>query len=75
MDDAPLARHPPYRGGVSADPSLTDDELQEEIDLVGALVLAASQAEGPMSQDRIDAVLGVPGPGGSPDGDGAPEEP
>ncbi len=41
------------------DPSLRDEQLQDEIDLVGALVLAASQAEGHLSPEQIDAILGV----------------
>ncbi|QIM19872.1 hypothetical protein G7075_14035 [Phycicoccus sp. HDW14] len=44
---------------TSGDPSLTDDDLQGEIDLVGALVIEASQSEGPMTQERIDEILGV----------------
>lgn len=46
---------------MQGDPSLTDDDLQGEIDLVGALVLAAADADGPMSQSSIDQVLGVEG--------------
>lgn len=46
---------------MQGDPSLTDDDLQGEIDLVGALVLAAAEADGPMSQSTIDEVLGVDG--------------
>lgn len=38
---------------------LTDDELQDEIELVGDLVVAASSSEGPLSDDEIDQVLGV----------------
>ena len=53
------------------DPELTDVDLQEEIDLVGALVLAAAQADGPLSQEQIDAVLGV-GPAGEPTAPGSP---
>jgi hypothetical protein len=41
------------------DPSLQDEQLQGEIDLVGALVIAASQADGPLSTERIDEILGV----------------
>ena len=36
------------------DPSLHDAQLEAEIRLVGELVLAASQSETPMSQERID---------------------
>ncbi|WP_377645122.1 hypothetical protein [Oryzobacter terrae] len=51
------------------DPSLNDEQLENEIKLVGDLVLAASQAEGPMSDDQIDELLGI-----APDA-GAPETP
>ncbi|HMM96559.1 hypothetical protein [Phycicoccus sp.] len=44
---------------MPGDPSLTDDDLQQEIVLVGALVLEASEADGPLSQERIDEILGV----------------
>ncbi|WP_404352251.1 hypothetical protein LG324_04760 [Phycicoccus jejuensis] len=60
------------------DDPLTDDALQEEIELVGALVLEASASDGPMDQEHIDAVLGV-GEGDAPaepdaDGDDATAE-
>jgi hypothetical protein len=38
---------------------LTDDALQDEIELVGELVVAASASEGPLTDDEIDTVLGV----------------
>jgi hypothetical protein len=46
-------------GRVHGDPSLQDQQLQEEIDLVGALVLAASQTAGPLTSDQIDEILGI----------------
>ena len=60
------------------DPSLLDQQLQDEIDLVGALVLAASQTELPLTPERIDEILGVGGeaPGaGEAAPDGAPKSP
>ncbi len=42
-----------------ADPSLQDEQLQHEIELVEALVLAAAQAPGPLTVERIDELLGV----------------
>lgn len=39
--------------------SLTDDDLQSEIELVGDLVVAATSSEGPLPQDEIDRLLGV----------------
>ena len=57
------------------DPSLHDEQLEDEIRLVGELVLAASEREGRMPDDAIDEVLGlhrpaspgaaVPTPGGA----------
>jgi hypothetical protein len=38
---------------------LTDDALQDEIELVGELVVAASASDGPLTDDEIDKVLGV----------------
>ncbi|QKE82736.1 hypothetical protein [Arthrobacter sp. NEB 688] len=46
---------------MSPDDPLTDDELQEEITLVGALVIEATASDGPMDQEHIDAILGVDG--------------
>jgi hypothetical protein len=44
----------PYQGE-----SLTDDDLQSEIELVGDLVVAASSSEGPLSEAEIDRLLGI----------------
>jgi hypothetical protein len=48
---------------MSPDPilgtDLTDGALQDEIELVGELVVAASASEGPLTEDEIDAVLGI----------------
>jgi len=41
------------------DPSLRDVQLEDEIHLVGDLVLAAAQSEGHLSEDAIDEVLGL----------------
>lgn len=48
---------------------LTDVALQQEIELVGDLVVAASHSPGPMSQEEIDRILGLPS--GRPGGCGA----
>ncbi|MCE1177733.1 MAG: hypothetical protein LWW86_01680 [Micrococcales bacterium] len=44
---------------------LLDADLAHEIDLVGDLVLAASESEGPLSAQEIDHALGIDegGPG------------
>src|SRR5689334_22073916 len=57
---------------VRQDPSLNDEQLETEIKLVGDLVLAASQAEGPLSEDQIDELLGV-APDDATTGHDAPE--
>ena len=47
---------------MQQDPSLHDEQLEDEIELVSELVLAASQTEGRLSEQAIDEVLGVDGP-------------
>ncbi len=47
------------------DPSLHDEQLEDEIRLVGELVLAASQCDGRMADEAIDEVLGLHSPGGA----------
>jgi hypothetical protein len=47
------------------DPSLNDEQLEHEIRLVGDLVLAASQSEGPLSDEALDAILGSSGADGA----------
>ena len=42
-----------------ASAELTDDALQGEIELVGDLVVAASSSEGPLTDEEIDAALGI----------------
>jgi hypothetical protein len=44
---------------VTSDPALHDDQLETEIKLVGDLVLAASQSEQHLTDQRIDEVLGL----------------
>ncbi len=41
------------------DPFVPDQELLDEIDLLGELVIAATNNIGQLSTDRIDAILGV----------------
>jgi hypothetical protein len=56
---------------VGAD--LTDGALQDEIELVGDLVVAASASDGPLSEDEIDEVLGVDRGMGVPKGTKSPQ--
>lgn len=44
---------------ADAPDSLTDGELQSEIELVGDLVVAATSSDGPLPQEEIDRLLGV----------------
>ncbi|MHB8187248.1 MAG: hypothetical protein ACYDDU_14480 [Dermatophilaceae bacterium] len=44
---------------ADAQDSLTDGDLQSEIELVGDLVVAASSSDGPLPQNEIDRLLGV----------------
>ena len=41
------------------DHSLTDDDLESEIELVSVLVMAATSSDGPLHQDEVDRLLGV----------------
>ena len=43
----------------AADSPLEDPLVLDEIELYGELVIAASGSKEPLSQDRIDRVLGV----------------
>jgi hypothetical protein len=53
---------------MAGDPSLNDEQLEDEIRLVGDLVLAASQHQGRLSQDEVDEILGLqPARGGDDD--------
>lgn len=48
---------------------LFDSSLQQEIELLGDLVVAASVSQGPMSEMEVDRILGVTHPS---DGHSAP---
>nr|WP_284289347.1 hypothetical protein [Angustibacter aerolatus] len=52
---------------------LRDEHLEDEIEMVGDLVVAATGATGPLTQDQIDAVLGV-SPRDAEDGSEAGDE-
>jgi hypothetical protein len=39
--------------------ALRDDELEDEIALVGELVIAATSSDAPLSLDQIDRALGL----------------
>lgn len=66
--DRASAEARPYRGGVTGDSELRDEDLEREIELVGALVLAAAQSGEQLPQEQIDAVLGI-----EPEGPAHPE--
>jgi hypothetical protein len=44
------------------DPDLHDPDLHDEIELLGELVIAASESVGPLSTTSVDAILGVTPP-------------
>ena len=50
------------------DPSLNDEQLEDEIRLVSDLVLAASQSEGRMADAAIDEALGLRPPSAADNG-------
>jgi hypothetical protein len=39
-----------------------DENVLEEIELISNLMIAASEATGPLAQAAIDTILGVPAP-------------
>ena len=41
------------------DISLTDSDLLTEVEMTTNLIIAASEADGPLSQDEIDKILGL----------------
>jgi len=41
------------------DVTLEDGELLLEVELTANLIVAASESDGPLSQEQIDAILGV----------------
>ena len=55
---------------LSTSGTLHDATLDAEIQLVGELVVAATGSDGPLSQEQIDAALGVTeeGPNQAPPG-------
>ena len=59
---------PTYRGQMKDDPSLRDEQLENEIRLVGDLVLAASAGEDRLTQEAIDEILGLGPQSGAGDG-------
>ena len=61
VENCPAVGARTYGGVVIQDPSLHDEQLENEIRLVGDLVLAASQSAEHLSDELIDEILGVPG--------------
>ena len=59
---APRTPFPAYGDLVTetrAGDALRDDELEDEIALVGELVIAATSSDAPLSLDQIDRALGL----------------
>ena len=42
------------------DVSVHDSEVLDEIEMMTNLIIATSESDGPLSQPRIDAILGLP---------------
>jgi hypothetical protein len=59
------------------DVPLEDATLMEEVELISTLMIAASETEGPLEQDQIDRLLGVPDDDapGVPSGAVLPQQP
>jgi hypothetical protein len=43
------------------DVSMQDAEILDEIEITSNLMIAASETDGPLSQERIDRILGIRG--------------
>ena len=72
----PVAR-PAYVGHVMGprDPDLHDSELESEIELLGEVLAAAAPATAHLTQDQIDAALGLTRPRGGTCPDPSPQPP
>jgi hypothetical protein len=44
------------------DVTLEDSDLLGEVEITTNLIIAASESAGPLTQEQIDAILGVPVP-------------
>lgn len=49
----------PAGASSRADPRVQDPQALDEIELYGDVLIAASQSEGPLSTDELDAALGL----------------
>ncbi|WP_137121738.1 hypothetical protein [Segeticoccus rhizosphaerae] len=67
-------RNPPSEETAGQHGDLVDRPLQEEIELVGALVAAVSAHRGTLSEEEIDRLLGVRRPGEAPSGGTEPAQ-
>jgi hypothetical protein len=56
----PLAENPDDNLDDARSHTLTDDDLESEIELVSELVVAATSSDGPLDQDQVDMLLGLP---------------
>jgi hypothetical protein len=59
-------RNPPSDQAAGEQGDLVDRPLQEEIELVGALVAAVSAHRGTLTEEEIDRLLGVQRAGEAP---------
>lgn len=65
MGQQPSSRAEQAGATSRADPRVQDPQALDEIELYGEVLIAASQSEGPLSTDELDAALGLrPAPRG-----------
>jgi hypothetical protein len=55
----PAAQTPDDSPEIARSHTLTDDDLESEIELVSELVVAATSSDGPLDQDQVDLLLGL----------------
>ena len=58
-DDVPVRRRDVHD---QFDVTLEDDDLLAEVELTTNLIIAASESDGPLTQEQIDAILGLAPP-------------
>jgi hypothetical protein len=55
----PVAETPDDNFDHARSRTMTDDDLESEIELVSELVVAATSSDGPLDQDQVDQLLGL----------------
>lgn len=60
VDDDPMSPREAEQVNDQLDVSVHDSEVLDEIEMMTNLIIATSESDGPLSQPRIDAILGLP---------------